>query len=76
MDAVCRQLERQVEPFEASLVVSFAEILFSKATPEFLRERSTDALAHMALGAFRFLERARPDQVHVEITNPDIDPMH
>ena len=43
---------------EAALAVSFAEILFSKASPEFLRERSTDSLAHMAMGAFRFLQRA------------------
>ena len=53
VDAVCRQLEHQVDHSEASLVVAFAEIFLSKAPSEFLQERSTDALAHLALGAFR-----------------------
>jgi glutamate dehydrogenase len=73
VDAVCRQLEHEVEPAEAALVVSFAEIFFSKAPPELLRERSTDSLAHMALGAFRFLQRTTPAGVGVELTNPDIE---
>ncbi len=73
MDAVCRQLEHQVDASEAKLVVEFAEIFFSKASPEFLHERSTDALAHLALGAFRFLQRARADRVDVEVGNPDVD---
>lgn len=72
VDAVCRQLERQVDSSEAALVVGFAEIFFSKAPPEFLHERSTDALAHLALGAFRFMQRARPDSVDVEVSNPDV----
>ena len=72
VDAVCRQLERQVDPAEARLVVDFAEIFFSKASPEFLHERSTDALAHLALGAFRFLQRSRPERVDVEVGNPDV----
>jgi glutamate dehydrogenase len=72
VDAVCRQLQRQVAPDEATLVVEFAEIFFSKASPEFLHERSTDALAHLALGAFRFLQRSRPDRVDVEVDNPDV----
>jgi glutamate dehydrogenase len=72
VDAVCRQLERQVDPSEAKLVVEFAEIFFSKASAEFLHERSTDALAHLALGAFRFLQRSRPDRVSVEVSNPDV----
>jgi len=73
VDAACRQLERQVEPAEADLVVDFAEIFFSKASPDFLRERSIDALAHMALGAFRFLQRSAPERVDVEVLNPDVD---
>ncbi|HZD04290.1 MAG TPA: hypothetical protein VE173_05210, partial [Longimicrobiales bacterium] len=73
VDAVCRQLERQVDPDEADLVAHFAEILFSKAPPEFLHERSTDALAHMALGAFRFLGRSSGGGVDVEVLNPDVD---
>ncbi|MGD8320772.1 MAG: NAD-glutamate dehydrogenase, partial [Gemmatimonadota bacterium] len=72
VDAVCRQLEHEVGPSEAALVVEFAEIFFSKASSEFLHERSTDALAHLALGAFRFLQRARRDRVDVEVHNPDV----
>ena len=72
VDAVCRQLEHQADPSEVALVVEFAEIFFSKAPPEFLHERSTDALAHLALGAFRFLQRGRPDRVDVEVRNPEV----
>ena len=73
IDAVCRQLERQISPDEADLAISFAEIFLSKATEEFLQERSSDALARMALGAWRFLQGARPDRVDVEVFNPDVD---
>ena len=71
--AVCRHLEREVAPEDVDLVVHFAAIFLGKASPEVLNERSTDALAHMALGAFRFLQRAQPNRVDVEILNPDID---
>ncbi len=73
VDAVCRQLERQVDAAESAQVVAFAEMFFSKATGELLQERSSDALAHMALGAWRFLQSSRPDQIHIEIFNPDVD---
>jgi len=73
VDAVCRQLERQVSPEEAKVVIAFAEIFLSKATREFLHERSSDALARMVLGAWRFLQRGRPDRVDVEVFNPDVD---
>ncbi len=73
LESVCTQIERLVEPTEAPLVVRFAELLFSKAPPELLHDRGTDALAHMALGTFRFLERSRPHRVDVEVFNPDVD---
>jgi glutamate dehydrogenase len=73
VDAVCRQLERQVDPSEAEVVVDFAQLFFSKATPEFLQGRSADALSHLALGAFRFLQRSRPEIADVEVFNPDVD---
>ncbi len=73
VDAVCRQLERRVGPEEAPLAVAFAEIFFSKATPDFLHERSTDALTHLVIGAFRFLQESRPDRVDVSVFNPDTD---
>ncbi len=72
VDAVCRQLERLVDAADTKLVVDFAEIFFARASADFLHERSTDALAHLALGAFRFLQRSRPDQVDVEVRNPDV----
>ncbi len=73
VDAVCRQLELEVEGPEASVAIAFAEIFFSKAPPDFLHERSTDALTHLVLGAFRFLQRSRPGRVDVEVFNPDVD---
>ena len=72
VDAVCRQLERHVDTEESVLVVAFAEIFLSKATQELLLERSSDALAHMVLGAWRFLQSSHPDQVDVDIFNPDV----
>ncbi len=73
VDAVCRQLERHVSADECALVIEFAEIFFSKTPPGFLHERSTDALAHLVLGAFRFLQGSRPDRVDVQVFNPDVD---
>ena len=73
VDAVVRQLGRQVGSQEAELVARFAELFFSKASTDFLHERSTDALAHMAVGSFRFLEQSSPGRVDVEVLNPDVD---
>ncbi len=73
VDAVCRQIERHVDSSEVGLAVAFAEIFFSKAPPELLRERSTDALTHMALGAFRFLQSGRGGKVGVSVLNPDVE---
>ena len=73
IDAVCRQLERQVDPSETDPVVAFAEIFLSKATKEFLHGRSADTLAHITLGAWRFLQNSQPDRVDVEVFNPEVD---
>ena len=51
IDAVCRQLERQVDPNETESVLAFTEIFLSKATKEFLSDRSADTIAHITLGA-------------------------
>ena len=72
IDAVCRQLERQVDPNETESVVAFAEIFLAKATKEFLRGRSADTLAHITLGAWRFLQDSQPDRLHVEVFNPEV----
>ncbi len=73
LDAVCRHLERALPGAEAPIVVAFTRSFLAKAPQELLHERSVDALAHLALASFRFLERARPDQIDVEVGNPDIE---
>ena len=72
IDAVCRQLERQVDSNETESLVAFTEIFLSKATKEFLRGRSADTLGHITLGAWRFLQDSRPDRVDVEVFNPEV----
>ena len=73
IDAACRRLERLVDPSEAESAVAFAEIFLSKASKEFHHERSADTLAHVALGAWRFLEDSQPDRVDVQVFNPEVD---
>ena len=73
IDAVCRKLERQVDPHETESVVAFAEIFLSKASKEFLSDRSADTLAHTALGAWRFLQDSHPDRVDVDVFNPEVE---
>ncbi len=73
IDAVCRQLDRQVDPNEAESVVAFAEIFLSKAKREFLHGRSADALSHIVLGAWRFLQDSQPDRVDIEVFNPEVE---
>ena len=72
-DAVCRQLEELAAPGEAILVIPFAAAFLGRAPPEFLRERSTDALAHLVLGTFRFLQRSHPGGVEVEVFDPTLE---
>jgi glutamate dehydrogenase len=73
LEAIERELHRIVDESEVDLVRRFAELFLSKAPPGFLEERSVPVLARMILGAFRFLERSRPDRVDVEVVNPDVD---
>ena len=63
IDAVCRRLEQLVDAEEAESLVAFGEIFLSKATKEFLHERSADSLAYVTLGAWRFLMESEPDCV-------------
>jgi glutamate dehydrogenase len=72
-EAVALHLRQLVEPGEADRVVGFAEAFFAKAPPDFLQERSVDALAHLVLGAFRFLQRSRPERVDVQVLNPSVE---
>ncbi|TVP74950.1 MAG: NAD-glutamate dehydrogenase [Gemmatimonadales bacterium] len=73
IEQVAEEIERLVPEDERDLARRFAELFFSKAPPEFLRERGAPSLARLALGAFRFLDRARPYRVDVEVLNPDVD---
>jgi glutamate dehydrogenase len=73
IDAVCRQLERLLDPDEAEPGVAFAEIFLSRAPQEFLHTRSADVLAHIALGAWRFVQESQPGRVDVEVFNPEVD---
>jgi len=69
VDELCEHLSR-ARPDEAALVCDFARIFFGKVPRQLLEERTVDELAAMTLGAWRFLERARPDQVNVELADP------
>ncbi len=73
VDVVCRRLAELAEPAEAKAIQSFAALFFAKAPLDFLHERSTDALAHVVLGTFRFLQRAEPGRVDVQVLNPTVE---
>src|SRR5688572_8244489 len=72
-EAVQRQLQELASPDEAGPAAGFAESFFAKAPSDFLHERSADALAHLVLGAFRFLRDAPPDRVVVQVENPSVE---
>jgi glutamate dehydrogenase len=69
LDAVQRAIEEQVGSDKAARVAGFAELFFAKAPADLIQERSPEALARMALDAFRALEAAGPDDVHVEVAS-------
>jgi len=71
VDNACRFLENMLEPGAPRTVVDFAQIFFSKASEDFLAERSAEELARIAWGAFEFLAQGRPDRVDVQLFNPD-----
>lgn len=73
VDSVCRLLEAEVDAAEAPLVTTFGELFLSKATSDFLTERTPETLASLVLGSYRFLEASRPERVDVEVFNPDED---
>ena len=59
--------------FRDRVAVSFAEIFLAKVPPKFLHEQSTDVLAHVVLGAFRFLQCSRPGVVDVQVFDPSME---
>ena len=73
IEDVLQSLQNVVEENEFPLLSAFVQHFLAKAPPGLIEERGPDVLAHMCLGAFRFLQSSRPDQVDVEVLNPDED---
>ena len=70
VDELCDFLEKS-HAGNATLLCAFAREFFAKVPRGLLQERSIEVLASLTRGAFRFLERSRPDVVNVEVTNPE-----
>ena len=68
-DELCAIVESQGRADQA-LVCDFARIFIARAPRALLEERSAAELAAMTLGAWEFLNRARPDHVNVEVADP------
>ena len=73
VDEACRFLDNMLEPGDPRTLTSFAEIFFSKASSDFLSQRTSEELARVTHGAFEFLRGSRPDRVDVQVLNPDED---
>jgi glutamate dehydrogenase len=72
VDELCEFLEKSHEG-NASLLCDFAREFFAKVPRGLLQERSIEELASLTRGAFRFLERSRPDRVNVEVIEPEAE---
>ncbi|HEX2191435.1 MAG TPA: NAD-glutamate dehydrogenase [Longimicrobiaceae bacterium] len=72
VDELCSYLER-TRVGDTALLCAFARIFFAKVPRTVLQERSVEALAGLAMGAFRFVLRARPDEVNVEVLQPEAE---
>ena len=70
VDELCEHLTRLRRPDNA-LLCEFARAFFAKAPRQLLEERTPEQLAALTLGAWEFLRRARPDQVNVQVINPE-----
>ncbi|HEX2080327.1 MAG TPA: NAD-glutamate dehydrogenase [Longimicrobium sp.] len=70
VDELCAHLTRLGRPDNA-LLCGFARAFFARSPRHLLEERDADQLAAMTLGAWEFLRRARPDQVNVQVVNPE-----
>ena len=69
--AIRHEIERLAGSDGADRVGAFADIFLAKAPADLLQERTADVVARMVLDDFRFLERAWPDGVHVEVFTPE-----
>jgi glutamate dehydrogenase len=70
VDELCEHLTR-LGRGDNALLCEFARTFFAKAPRHLLEERGADQLAAMTVGAWEFLRRARPDQVNVQVINPE-----
>jgi glutamate dehydrogenase len=71
VDDLCQHLERTHAVSDPRLLCEFARLFFAKVPRQLLLERSIDDLAALTVGAFRFLQEARNDEVNVQILNPE-----
>jgi len=70
VDELCEHLTR-LGRGDGALLCEFARAFFAKAPRHLLEERGPQQLAAMTVGAWEFLRRARPDEVNVEVVNPE-----
>ncbi len=70
-DEVCERVAQIVDGPEARLAVDFAKIFLGRTPSDLMSERGTDDMAHMVVGAYRFLADARPDRVDVVVATPN-----
>jgi glutamate dehydrogenase len=69
VEELCRYLENSQQG-DTRLLCDFARIFFAKVPRHLLRERSTDDLVALTLGAFRFVASPPPGPVQVQMVNP------
>ena len=70
VENLCSFLE-SAHPEDASPLCQFARLFFAKVPRSLLAERSLEELGALTTGAFEFLQRTRPNQVNVEVINPE-----
>ncbi|MEW5928429.1 MAG: NAD-glutamate dehydrogenase [Gemmatimonadota bacterium] len=70
VDELCSHLER-TRRGDTALLCAFARIFFAKVPRALVQERTPAELAALTEGAFRFVQRARPDEVNVEVLDPE-----
>jgi glutamate dehydrogenase len=75
VDELCRHLGA-LGRADGALLCDFARIFFGKVPRQLLEERSVEELGAMTLGAWEFLQRARPDRVNVELADPREEGWH
>lgn len=70
LEQLCEHLNSLAGP-DGPVVCDFAREFVGRATRQLGPERSLDERTALVLGAFRFLQRSRPEQVNVEVLNPE-----